>query len=112
MVTEMDRAAEAQIRATLRRLRPDDAIVGEEGTADPGTSGVEWIVDPIDGTTNYLYGYPGFAVSVAVAVDGEVVAGVVIDPMHRDVFTASKGGGARRNDDPPATRQTSHATVL
>lgn len=114
MVTEMDRAAEAQIRATLHRLRVDDAMVGEEGTADPGTSGVEWIVDPIDGTTNYLYGYPGFAVSVAAAIHGEVVAGVVIDPMHRDVFTASKGGGARRNGEPiGASRQTEvgHALV-
>jgi myo-inositol-1(or 4)-monophosphatase len=105
VVTEMDRAAEAQICNALRRLRPDDAMIGEEGTTDPGTSGVQWIVDPIDGTTNYLYGYPGFAVSVAAALAGEVVAGVVVDPLHRDVFAASKGGGARRNDEPIAASQ-------
>jgi len=100
MVTEMDRAAEAHIRAALRAARPDDAMVGEEGTADDGTTGVQWIVDPIDGTTNYLYGHPGFAVSVAAALDGEVVAGVVVDPLHDDVFTASRGGGAHRNGQP------------
>jgi myo-inositol-1(or 4)-monophosphatase len=100
MVTEMDRAAERQIVATIRRQRPHDAIVGEEGTAEPGFTGVEWIVDPIDGTTNYLYAYPGFAVSIAAAVDGEVVAGVVVDPLHDEVFTAAKGAGAARNGEP------------
>jgi len=97
MVTDMDRAAERQIVGRIRAARPDDAVVGEEGTAQPGTSGVEWIVDPIDGTTNYLYGYPGFAVSIAAAVHGDIVAGVVVDVMHDDVFTAIRGGGAARN---------------
>jgi myo-inositol-1(or 4)-monophosphatase len=97
MVTEMDRAAERHITAAIRRERPQDAVVGEEGTAEQGSSGVEWIVDPIDGTTNYLYGYPGFAVSIGVAVHGDVVAGVVVDPSHDDVFTATKDGGAHRN---------------
>jgi myo-inositol-1(or 4)-monophosphatase len=114
MVTEMDRAAERQIVSTIRRQRPHDAIVGEEGTAEPGTTGVEWIVDPIDGTTNYLYAYPGFAVSVAAAVDGEVVAGVVADPLHDDVFTAIKGSGAERNGEPihvSNQRELGHALV-
>lgn len=97
MVTEMDRRAEDHIVSAIRRARPDDAVVGEEGTAEAGTTGVEWIIDPIDGTTNYLYGHPGFGVSVAVAIHGEVVAGVVVDPVHNDVFTATKGGGANRN---------------
>jgi myo-inositol-1(or 4)-monophosphatase len=114
MVTEMDHAAERHIATVLRTARPDDAIVGEEGTADTGTSGVEWIIDPIDGTTNYLYGHPGFAVSIAAAIDGEVVAGVVVDPVHADVFAAAKGHGATRNDEPiHASEQTElgHALV-
>src|SRR3954464_1923030 len=57
MVTDMDKAAERQIVATIRRQRPDDAVVGEEGTAERGSTGIGWIIDPIDGTTNYLYGY-------------------------------------------------------
>src|SRR5207247_5777375 len=77
MVTEMDRAAEALIVDGLRRARPDDAVLGEEGTARAGTTGVRWIVDPIDGTTNYLYGHFAFSVSIAVEVDGDVVARVL-----------------------------------
>src|SRR5262245_30149397 len=76
MVTEMDRAAEALIVKTVLAERPDDSIVGEEGADHEGTSGVRWYVDPIDGTTNYLYGFPGFAVSIAAEVDGEMAIGV------------------------------------
>ncbi len=97
MVTEMDRAAEAFIADGIRSARPDDGIVGEEGTADPGTSGVRWVIDPIDGTTNYLYGLSGFGVSIAAEVDGEAVAGVVADPVRGDLYTATKGGGANLN---------------
>lgn len=97
MVTEMDRAAEALILDRLLGARPHDAVLGEEGTDTTGTSGVRWIVDPIDGTTNYLYGHPGFAVSIAAEVDGIVTVGVVHDPLHRDVFTAIRGTGAWRN---------------
>src|SRR5687767_231685 len=94
MVTEMDRASEARIAARLLEARPDDGILGEEGTARTGTSGVTWIVDPLDGTTNYLYRHPGFGVSIAAAVDGEVVAGVVVDPTHSETFAAVRGAGA------------------
>jgi myo-inositol-1(or 4)-monophosphatase len=74
---------------------------------------VEWIVDPIDGTTNYLYGHPGFAVSIAVAVDGVVTAAVVVDPLHGDVFRATKGGGALRNGRPISpTAQTTLGQTL
>jgi len=97
MVTEMDRAAEAMIVAGVRRARADDGIVGEEGADHEGTSGVRWIIDPIDGTTNYLYGFPGFAVSIAAEYHGDVVIGVVHDPTHRDVFQAARGSGATRN---------------
>jgi myo-inositol-1(or 4)-monophosphatase len=100
MVTEMDRASEAAIVAGLRAARPNDAIVGEEGTADAGTSGVRWLVDPLDGTTNYLYGYPAFAVSIAAEVDGDVVAAVVADASTGEIFTARRGIGAWCNGTP------------
>jgi myo-inositol-1(or 4)-monophosphatase len=100
MVTEMDRASEQLIARELLTARPEDGIVGEEGSARTGTSGLRWVVDPIDGTTNYLYGFPGWSVSIAAEDDGGVVAGVVVDPSHRDVFSATRGGGARRNGEP------------
>jgi myo-inositol-1(or 4)-monophosphatase len=99
MVTEMDRASEALIVSGIRAARPDDGIVGEEGADHEGTSGVRWLVDPIDGTTNYLYAFPGFAVSIAAEFRGEAVVGVVHDPLHRDVFQAAKGRGATRNGE-------------
>jgi myo-inositol-1(or 4)-monophosphatase len=99
MVTEIDRASEDFIVKGIRRARPHDAIVGEEGADVAGTSGVRWLIDPVDGTTNYLYGFPGFAVSIAAQIDGDTIIGVVHDPMHRDVFTAARGRGARRNGE-------------
>jgi myo-inositol-1(or 4)-monophosphatase len=100
MVTSMDRASEQHIVDGIRAARPEDAIVGEEGTADAGTSGVRWIIDPLDGTTNYLYALPAFAVSIAVEVDGVVEVGVVVDPSHRETFAATRGGGATCNGKP------------
>ena len=98
MVTSLDRASEDLITGTLLSARPGDAVLGEEGgLTGAGTSGVRWIVDPLDGTTNYLYGFPAWAVSVAAEYDGEVVAGVVHDPSHGETFTAVRGGGARCN---------------
>src|SRR5688500_11666939 len=70
MVTDADRASEVLIVERLAAARPDDAVVAEEGTALGGSTGVRWIVDPLDGTTNYLYGFPGFAVSIGVEIDG------------------------------------------
>ena len=102
MVTEMDRASEALILGRLDQARPNDAVLGEEGTDRTGTTGVRWIVDPIDGTTNYLYGHAGFAVSIAAEVDGVIMVGVVHDPLHGDVFTALRGAGALRNGIPIA----------
>lgn len=100
MVSEVDRAAEAMIVAHLLGARPEDGMMGEEGTDVPGTSGVRWIVDPLDGTTNFLYGLPGFGVSIAAEVDGAVVAGVVLDPARDELFAATRGGGATRNGAP------------
>ena len=97
MVSEMDRAAEALLADRLLGRRPDDGMVGEEGTDRAGTSGVRWIVDPLDGTTNYLYRLPGFAVSIAAEVDGQIVAGVVYDVVHDELFAARRGGGATRD---------------
>jgi myo-inositol-1(or 4)-monophosphatase len=102
MVTSMDRASERHIVEGILAARPDDAIVGEEGTDRAGTSGVRWIIDPLDGTTNYLYAVPAYAVSIAVEVDGVVVAGVVTDPSHRETFAATRGGGATCNGKPIA----------
>src|SRR5262249_61370570 len=78
----------------LRRLRPGDAILGEEGGPRAGDSGVRWLVDPIDGTVNYLYGLPQYAVSVAAEAGGAVVAGAVHNPVSGETFRASAGGGA------------------
>ena len=97
MVTEMDRASETLVAERLRAARPHDAFLGEEGTTGAGTTGVQWVVDPLDGTTNYLYGFPAWAVSVAAEVDGETVAGVVHDPTHGETFTAVLGAGAMCN---------------
>ena len=105
MVTEVDKASEALIVDGIRRARPDDGILSEEGAGGGGTNGYRWVIDPIDGTTNYLYGHPGFAVSIAVELDGEAVAGVVQDPMHGEVFAATRGGGATRNGEPIAVSE-------
>jgi len=96
-VTEVDREVEARLVAALLGARPDDGVVGEEGADRVGTSGVRWIIDPIDGTVDFVYGIPGCNVSVAAEVDGVVVAGVVVDPLHRDSFAAARGEGATRN---------------
>ena len=114
MVTEMDRASERLIVDRILAARPEDGILGEEGTDRPGTSGVRWIVDPIDGTTNYFYGHPGFSVSIAVEINGEICVGVVNDPLHAEVFTAVRGHGAHRNGLPiavSAETRLSHALI-
>jgi myo-inositol-1(or 4)-monophosphatase len=102
MVSEMDGAAEALIVDRLLGSRPGDGMVGEEGTAVTSTSGTTWIVDPLDGTTNYLYGLPGFNVSIAAEQDGIVVAGVVLDVVRDELFTAAAGRGAALDDVPIA----------
>ena len=94
VVTSTDLAAEALIVARLKRERPDDAILAEEGTDHDGVSGMRWVIDPLDGTTNFFYGHPGFAVSIAVQDDRGGLVGVVFDPLSDELFTARRGGGA------------------
>lgn len=100
MVTEMDRASESLIADGLRLARPHDGLLSEEGTVAPSTSGITWVVDPLDGTTNYLYEFPSWAVSIGAEFDGEPCLGVVYDPVHDELFTALKGQGAHINGEP------------
>jgi myo-inositol-1(or 4)-monophosphatase len=122
LVTLADTAAEELIVAGLDRARPDDGIEGEEGSNRSGTTGVVWHIDPIDGTTNYVYDLPAWAVSIAASIpatagdgagradravphpSGErvMVAGVVFDPTNQNLFQAALGSGATRNGDPIA----------
>ena len=102
MVSEMDRASEALIVKGILAERPDDAILGEETGGRDGTSGVRWVIDPLDGTTNYLYRHPTWSVSIGVEVDGEAHAGVVAAPGLDEVFSAVRGSGATLNGAPIA----------
>lgn len=100
VVTSADRDTERLVRDRLAVLRPGEAVLGEEeggGTAVVGaadSSGLRWVVDPIDGTVNYLYGYPWFAVSVAAQLDGVSVAGAVVEPASGRIWTAGRGAGS------------------
>jgi myo-inositol-1(or 4)-monophosphatase len=98
-VTVTDRASERLILAGLKKARPQDAVVAEESgsSGEATTDGVRWYVDPLDGTVNYLYDLPQYAVSIAAEVDGDVVAGVVLDVANGDAYTATRGGGAYCN---------------
>ncbi|WP_190128143.1 inositol monophosphatase family protein [Streptomyces mashuensis] len=94
VVTEMDIAAEKLITGFLAERRPHDGLLGEEGASTEGTSGIRWVVDPIDGTVNYLYGLPSWAVSIAAEADGEAVVGVVAAPARGETYRAVLGQGA------------------
>jgi myo-inositol-1(or 4)-monophosphatase len=100
VVTAVDRESEELIRKRVLAVRPDDAFLGEEGEDVHGTSGVRWVVDPIDGTVNYLYDHPTYAVSIAVEQDGETVAGVVVNAPLGETFAATAGGGAFLDGQP------------
>lgn len=103
-VTEMDRAAEAMIVQRIAEQRPDDGFLGEEGADQPGSSGVRWIIDPLDGTVNYLYGLPLWGVSVAAEVDGVLQIGVVATPAQGESFLGIRGAGSWRVRDGHAER--------
>ena len=94
VVTAVDTASEALIVRRLLEARPDDGVLGEEGASREGTSGVRWVIDPIDGTVNFLYGLPSYAVSIAAEVDGRIEAGVVLNAATGELFTSVRGQGA------------------
>lgn len=116
LVSEADEAAERAIRALLAERRPHDAVLGEEGGNRPapaGGSGLQWIVDPLDGTINYLFGIPLWSVSIACDDGDGTVAGVVHDPVSRETFAATRTGPATLNGAPVrASTRTDLATAL
>lgn len=108
LVTEMDRQAEDLIASTLQKIFPAYGLVGEEGGEQFVSDNPRWLVDPLDGTTNYARGYPFFAVSIALERDGEIEVGAVYNPVLDELFVAERGGGASLNGRPiqvsPTTR--------
>jgi myo-inositol-1(or 4)-monophosphatase len=101
LVTEVDHACEALIVGALHAERPDDAILAEEGRGqDRADARWRWVIDPLDGTTNYAHGYPRFCVSIGVECEGEPCAGVVYDPLLDELFAAVRGEGATLNNQP------------
>jgi myo-inositol-1(or 4)-monophosphatase len=100
VVTQVDVMAETAIVATIRGAYPDHQILAEEGTTGGSDPRHRWIIDPLDGTTNYSHGLPPFAVSVAYEQDGIVQVGVIYDPTQDELFVASRGGGATLNGQP------------
>lgn len=96
LVTEVDRACERAVREVLARHTPDVAVLGEEEGGDR-VSGTRWVVDPLDGTTNFVHGFPFWAVSVALLVDGRSEVGVVLDPVRQREYAAQRGRGAARD---------------
>ncbi len=100
LVTEMDRRSEQIVVSIIRSSFPDHGILAEEETRLENGQQFLWIIDPLDGTTNYAHGYPNFCVSIGLEADGEVVAGVVYDPLRDELFSAIKGRGATLNGKP------------
>jgi myo-inositol-1(or 4)-monophosphatase len=100
LVSDADRHAERAIRELLAAERPDDGLVAEEGSHSEAASGRRWIVDPLDGTINFLYGFPAWAVSVALEDADGLAVGVVLDPVRDECFVAERGGGAHVRGSP------------
>ena len=104
VVTDIDRESEELLRRLLLTARPEDSVLGEEGDDRVGSSGVRWILDPVDGTVNLVYGLPEYAVSVAAELAGEVVAGVVVNAATGVEYSAARGLGATRDGLPLEVR--------
>jgi myo-inositol-1(or 4)-monophosphatase len=100
VVTETDLRAEELVRRLLNEATPRAGVLAEEGGTSGAEARLQWVIDPLDGTINFLYGVPVFAVSIAAAIDGEVVAGAVVDVLRDELFSACTGGGARRDGAP------------
>jgi myo-inositol-1(or 4)-monophosphatase len=107
-VSEVDRAAESAIIEVLNDAYPQHSILAEESGLKESESDYRWIIDPLDGTTNFLHGFPQYCVSIALAIKGQVHHGVIYDPTRNDLFTASKGGGAFLNDRRIRVSKTAH----
>ena len=110
LVTQADLASEAKIIETIHSRFPDHAILAEESGFGGGSGPVRWVIDPLDGTTNYTHGLPIFAISIAAEADGETLAGVVLDPIGGELFSAITAQGATLNDHPIRVSQTRSVT--
>ena len=111
MVTQADRNVETQTRAALAAAFPDDAIVGEEHAPTPGTSGFTWVIDPIDGTANFVAGIPAWVVVIAGVYNGKIATAAIHDPIHNVTYWAQSGGGAFMNDTPMQVSKTTRLSV-
>ena len=112
-VTEVDKEAEALIVNLIKAIRPEDGFLGEEGTSQKGNSNIQWVIDPIDGTTNFIYDHPGFGPSIAAKLGEKIVAGAVVDSSRKEIFDAAYGHGARCNEKRiSVTKSTTLETTL
>jgi myo-inositol-1(or 4)-monophosphatase len=115
-VSEVDRAAEQEIIAIIRKTYPDHAIIGEEfgASGETGFSDYEWIIDPLDGTVNYLHGHPHFCIALAVKNRGKIICSLIYDPVRQELFTAEYGAGAFCNNHRlrVSTRSSFHGALL
>jgi myo-inositol-1(or 4)-monophosphatase len=110
LVTEVDRLSERAIVSAIRSAYPEHLIQTEEGTSRAASGSWRWIVDPLDGTTNYVHGYPCYSVSIALEQRGQIVLGVVHDPLRDELFVARRGGGAKRNGQALSVSPTGRLT--
>jgi myo-inositol-1(or 4)-monophosphatase len=97
-VTEIDQQAEREIISIIRKAHPNHGILAEESGETPGNEDYIWIIDPLDGTRNFIHGFPQFAVSIAISYKGKIEHGVIYDPVRQELFTATRGRGAQLND--------------
>lgn len=107
LVTEVDLASEELIVSMIRKSFPEHSIIAEEGHSETRGSGVNWVIDPLDGTTNYAHGYPAFAVSIGLEISGALQWGAVLDPVRNELFCARRGMGATCNGAPLAVSKAS-----
>ena len=105
-VTQIDRACEELIIGAIRSRFPDHHIMAEESTNDGFQEGITWIIDPLDGTTNFIHGFPFVAISVAVCENGVPLVGLVLDPLREELFSAARGAGAFMNGEPIRVRES------
>ncbi len=109
LVSDADLSSQELLLGLIRAERPDDGVLSEEGTDDASRTGLRWVIDPLDGTTNFLFGIPVWSISVAVEDSQGGVAGVVHDPNRGETFTAARASGAHLNGEPIGVRDKGHA---